>query len=228
MDFPNSVIPEPLNTDNLVPTTNPFEISNPNAGLIDLSLSPSISSPSPNRDPFANGIMPQGRASSEALAAPLFFDATKSQGDASSEALAAPTNFGQIDLERFTNSPFFGQLGYNPKESWESQDKKYKELEDASFKKKLINYGVITGIISILIFLTFLIIKKYKKLHFKVLSSRKMHDDYLIKMSKIKRSKNHVYFFISNEFYDIGQELIFDANSIKIKNKNGNFYVEFV
>lgn len=105
MDFPNSVIPEPLNTDNLVPTTNPFEISNPNAGLLDLALAPSISSPSPNRDPFANGIMPQGTASSEALAAPLFFDADKSQAD------------------RYINSEYFGQLGFNPLEGYGNEYK---------------------------------------------------------------------------------------------------------
>ena len=105
MDFPNSVIPEPLNTDNLVPTTNPFEISNPNAGLLDLAMAPVMSLSSPSKDPFANGIMPQGPASSGALAAPLFFDANKSQAD------------------RYTNSQYFGQLGFNPLEGYGNEYK---------------------------------------------------------------------------------------------------------
>ena len=106
MDFPNSVIPEPVNTDNLVPSgADPFSVGNPNAGLLDLVQSPSTAGSMPANDPFASRIMPQGKASSEALAAPIFFDAQKSQ------------------VDRYTNSDYYGQLGFNPLEGYGNEYK---------------------------------------------------------------------------------------------------------
>jgi len=92
MDSLNFLMPDNINTDNLVPQDNPT------GSLLDILQT---SGPGPSQpitfDPIKSFQFPSS-PTSEAAAAPLFFDAQRT------------------NVDRYTNSAYFKQLGFNPLE----------------------------------------------------------------------------------------------------------------
>lgn len=103
MDFPNSVIPDMLQPSSLLP--EPLPTLSGGSGILDIVNGPTASFGSSQPYDPIKALNFNKPASSTALAAPLTFDPVGTR------------------LDRYTNSQYFGQLGFNPLEGYGNEYK---------------------------------------------------------------------------------------------------------